>query len=255
MQLGINDKSAGTSVDEFKKDGKALTLLEKERLYLESCAQWNVEKTQLINDDEYETLKEDLEFEGSEVILMSREEIKYLVASMRYNQGNPIMDDEEYNALQTKLRKQGSLAVKHESASCKILPDGQKACKADLFPDDGKNALLYSPALVLTALLFNEWAFWFKGWDPILSLVLGSPFIVGATYALTNYIYFQQPYITKTVCPDCGTPQNIFFGDVLFVGGKPVEPTVNTKCVNKDCGIKLVADRETMRVEAIFDAK
>jgi len=37
------------------------------------------------------------------------------------------MDDEEYNALQTKLRKQGSLAVKHESASCKILPDGQKA--------------------------------------------------------------------------------------------------------------------------------
>jgi hypothetical protein len=33
----------------------------------------------------------------------------------------------------------------------------------------------------------------------------GSPFIVGATYALTNYIYFQQPYITKTVCPDCGT--------------------------------------------------
>lgn len=47
-------------------------------------------------------------------------------------------------------------------------------CKADLFPDDGKNALLYSPALVLTALLFNEWAFWFKGWDPILSLVLGT---------------------------------------------------------------------------------
>ena len=45
--------------------------------------------------------------------------------------------------------------------------------------------------------------------------------------------------------------QNIFFGDVLFVGGKPVEPTVNTKCVNKDCGIKLVADRETMRVEGL----
>ena len=45
--------------------------------------------------------------------------------------------------------------------------------------------------------------------------------------------------------------QNIFFGDVLFVGGKPVEPIVNTKCVNKDCGIKLVADRETMRVEGL----
>jgi hypothetical protein len=46
-------------------------------------------------------------------------------------------------------------------------------CKADLYADDGKNALLYSPALVLSALLFNEWAFWFKGWDPIISLLLG----------------------------------------------------------------------------------
>jgi len=33
----------------------------------------------------------------------------------------------------------------------------------------------------------------------------------------------------------------------------PVEPVVNTKCVNKDCGIKLVGNRETMRVEAIFE--
>jgi hypothetical protein len=48
------------------------------------------------------------------------------------------------------------------------------------------------------------------------------------------------------------TAQNIFFGDVLFVSGKPVEPVVNTKCVNKDCGIKLVADRDTMRVEGLL---
>ena len=106
---------------------QVLTLLEKERLYLESCAVWNVEQTKIISDEDYETLKEDLEYEGSEVILMTREEIKYLVASMRYNQGKPIMEDAEYNALQTKLRKQGSLAVKHESASCKILDDGKKA--------------------------------------------------------------------------------------------------------------------------------
>ena len=48
------------------------------------------------------------------------------------------------------------------------------------------------------------------------------------------------------------TAQNIFFGDVLFVSGMPVEPVVNTKCVNKDCGIKLVANRETMRVEGLL---
>ena len=74
MQLsnlgGNTDKAAETSVDDFKKDGKSLTLLEKEQLYLECCASWNVEQKALLTDDEFETLKEDLEFEGSQVILM-----------------------------------------------------------------------------------------------------------------------------------------------------------------------------------------
>ena len=74
MQLsnlgGNTDKAAETSVDDFKKDGKSLTLLEKEQLYLECCASWNVEQKALLTDDEFETLKEDLEFEGSQVVLM-----------------------------------------------------------------------------------------------------------------------------------------------------------------------------------------
>ena len=104
-----------------------------------------------------------------------------------------------YTYTHTYIYTQGSMAVKHDAASRKILESGAKVSKADLFPDDGKNALLYSPALVLSALLFNEWAFWFKGWDPLFSLILGSPLIAAVTYGLTNYIYFQQPYITKTV--------------------------------------------------------
>jgi hypothetical protein len=253
MQLGLNDKQAQTALDEFKKDGKSLTLLQKEQLYLDACASWNVEKKQLMADDEFEDLKSDLTFEGSQVMLMSRKEIQFMVAQMRYNKGQPIMPDAEFEELRAELRKMGSLAVKHDAVSCKILDDGSKVCKADLFPDDGKNALLYSPALVLCALLFNEWAFWFKGWDPILSLVVGSPFIAVGTYVLTNYIYFQSPYITKTACPECNTPQNIYFGDVLFVdGGKPGILT-DTKCVNKECGVNLQANRDTMRVEVIFD--
>ena len=47
---------------------------EKERLYLESCAVWNVDQTKIVSDEDYETLKEDLEYEGSEVILMTRED-------------------------------------------------------------------------------------------------------------------------------------------------------------------------------------
>jgi len=254
MQLGLNDKDASTAIDDFKQaNGEAMNLLQKEQLYLDCCASWNVEKKQLISDDEFEDLKSDLTFEGSQVMLMSREEISFMVASMRYNKGQPIMEDSEFESLRTKLRKQGSMAVKHDATSCKILESGAKVCKADLFPDDGKNALLYSPALVLSALLFNEWAFWFKGWDPLFSLILGSPLIAAATYGLTNYIYFQQPYITKTVCPECGTPQNIFFGDVLFVSGKPVTENVDTKCVNKDCAVKLKGSRDAMRVQVVFD--
>ena len=92
---------------------------------------------------------------------MNREEIKFMVASARYNKGTPIMADDDFELLRAKLRAAGSLAVKHEAVSCKITEDGSRVCKADLFTDDGKQALLYSPALVLSALLFNEYAFWF----------------------------------------------------------------------------------------------
>ena len=144
----------------------------------------------------------------------------------------------------------------------------------------------------------------------------GSPFIAAATYGLTNFIYFQNPYITKTLCPECGTrerpfspssarffhphilpvaslsgsgkdhiswhetplahcipnavltavgrqsevtvtvsvwaAQNIFFGDILWVSGDN-GPVVNTKCLNKDCGVKLKAERGPMIVNAVFD--
>ena len=177
---------------------------------------------------------------------MNREEIKFMVASARYNKGTPIMADDDFELLRAKLRAAGSLAVKHEAVSCKITEDGSRVRKADLFTDDGKQALLYSPALVLSALLFNEYAFWFNGWDPLGSLILGSPLIVAATYILTNFIYFQKPLITRTACPECNTPQNVFFGDVLFVdGGKPSH-IVETKCVNKECGVKLQGNGDTM---------
>jgi len=245
------DKSAPTAVEEFVSNGKAMSLFAKEQLYLDCCAAYNVDGETLLTDEEYEKLKTDLTFEGSQVILMSREEIKFMVAANRYNKGKPIMSDEEFDTLRKKLKNKGSLAVKHEAASCKMDESGRKVCKADIFPDEGKNALLYTPALVLTALLFNEWAFWFKGWDPILSLILGSPFIVVGTYVLTNFIYFQSPYIAKATCPSCGTPQNIYFGDILWVSGKPVESTVQTQCCNKGCGVDLVADKKRMIVESI----
>ena len=155
----------------------------------------------------------------------------------------PILSDEEYNALRSKLKAVNSPALVHDAPSCKISDDGKQICKSDLTPDDGKNALLYTPALVLTALLVNEYCFWANHWDPLLSLIVGSPVIAGVTYILTNFIYFQKPFITKTQCPKCTTPQNIYFGDVLFCeGGKPSD-VVKTACVNKACGCAMIATK------------
>jgi hypothetical protein len=155
----------------------------------------------------------------------------------------PILSDEEYNALRSKLKAVNSPALVHDAPSCKISDDGKQICKSDLTADDGKNALLYTPALVLTALLVNEYCFWANHWDPLLSLIVGSPVIAGVTYILTNFIYFQKPFITKTQCPKCTTPQNIYFGDVLFCeGGKPSD-VVKTACVNKACGCAMIATK------------
>mmetsp|Transcript_6044 Transcript_6044/g.14543 ORF Transcript_6044/g.14543 Transcript_6044/m.14543 type:complete len:294 (-) Transcript_6044:255-1136(-) len=226
----------------------------KERLYLDCCAAFNVEKKSLVTDDDFEQLKSDLAFEGSEVIMFSREEIKFMVATQRYKEGKPIMDDAEYDTLRQSLKALNSPAALFDTPACKIRDDGNTVCKSDLSADDGKNALLYTPALVLVALLFNEFTFWSYGWDPLLSLIAGSPLIAAFTYVLTNYVYFQSPYITKAQCPKCTTPQNIYFGDVLFVnkgfGINKAPSQFTTQCVNKACGADLKADKDRMLVVA-----
>lgn len=243
-----------TALSEFVRDGKAMSLLAKEKLYLDCCASFNTEgEASPLSDDEFEALKTDLTFEGSRVMLMTREEIKFMSAKSRYNEGKPILPDDEFDSLRQKLKKQGSYAVMHEAASCRVDPEtGKAVCKSDLFSDEGKNAILYTPALVLSALLFNEWAFWFRGWDPLFSLILGAPFIAALTYTLTNFIYFQSPFVTKAICPECSTPQNIFFGDVLWVSGG-VNNAVTTQCTNKACACTLTGYKDRMIVESIKD--
>lgn len=78
------DTEGCTASNSFKrKDGKDMTKLEKEQLYLDCCASWNVKATALLEDGEFEDLKEDLTFDGSQVMLMSREEIQFMVAKNR----------------------------------------------------------------------------------------------------------------------------------------------------------------------------
>lgn len=254
-----------TASNSFKrKDGKDMTKLEKEQLYLDCCASWNIDGKSILNNEEYEQLKDDLSFDGSMVMLMSREEIQFMVAKNRYNKGQPIMEDREFDALRKKLVSAGSDAVKHQASACKILENGEKECKADLYPDDGKNSILYAPAFFQMGLVFQELAYWMKGWDPLVSIIVTSPFIAATTWFLTKKIYFQDPLVVRGVCPECGTPNTVFFGDILWVstlgpdpkrplspGKYQPQPEVNVKCSSKACGASLRANKDDMKVFSI----
>merc|ERR1719181_1945304 len=92
--------------DPVTGESKALTLNEKEKLYLECLdAFYNEDGKQLLSNDEYEQLKLDLDFDGSKVATYSKDEIRFVIANKRYKMGAPVLADGEYDALRTKLRE------------------------------------------------------------------------------------------------------------------------------------------------------
>jgi len=231
-----------------------LTLAAREKLYLDATAQYHLDGTRLIEDEDYDQLKNDLAFEGSNVGMMSRDEVKFMVAASRYAEGKPIMSDSEFDALRRQLKNKNSKAVLHEMPVCKI--DSQ-VCKADLEKDNTKNFVLNLPALIVSTIVVSEVSFWASGafetggLSPSSTLLINSPFIAGLTYLITNFVLFQKPLVTVAKCPRCQTEQPIFFGDVLFVGDGP-QDQVKTKCVNKACQADLVAFKDRMIVETAY---
>jgi len=235
-------------VNDFQ-EGKKMTLREKEKLYIDCCASYNVDKVQLITDEEFEDLKIDLEFEGSPVMMMSRDEIKFLVAKNKYNEGKPIMSDTEFEELRGSLLKRGSLAPKKEDSVCKLDEGmGKVVCKSDLFPDQGKNLVLFLPPMILAGVICNEFVYWTgSSLSPLATIIVASPFTFVLGYITTKFLLFQDPYVTKFNCPECSTTQNLYFGDILFNQGEAKEE-MESECVNAACGALLKGNRRTMRV-------
>jgi len=90
-RYGLTDGQDSTAANSFtRKDGSLMTKLEKEQLYLDCCASWNIDKKPLMEDTQFEALKEDLTFDGSMVMMMSRQEIQFMVAKNRYCHAMPI---------------------------------------------------------------------------------------------------------------------------------------------------------------------
>mmetsp|Transcript_7541 Transcript_7541/g.25638 ORF Transcript_7541/g.25638 Transcript_7541/m.25638 type:complete len:293 (+) Transcript_7541:29-907(+) len=239
------DEGDGSAVATYMDKGKDIPTSAKEKLFLDSIACFYNDEKPLLSDSDYEQLKMDLEFEASKYVTMSRDELKFVIASTRYREGKPIMSDVEYDELRTRLKKANSPAVVHEAPTCKV---DTGICKSDAVPDNGKNLVLYIPGTLASTLLVVEALFWLKGFDPLLSTILGSPLIFLLSRLITNKILFQNPLVVSTICPNCSSVINLYFGDVLGVDNTNVMSTEHDCPV---CKTKLKGNRETMLVETV----
>eukprot|EP00307_Rebecca_sp_RCC1486_P003247 CAMPEP_0119414378 /NCGR_PEP_ID=MMETSP1335-20130426/6878_1 /TAXON_ID=259385 /ORGANISM="Chrysoculter rhomboideus, Strain RCC1486" /LENGTH=276 /DNA_ID=CAMNT_0007439257 /DNA_START=98 /DNA_END=928 /DNA_ORIENTATION=+ len=238
-------KSASEAFSTFTRGGRELPLQTKEKLYLDSIAAFYNDDEPLLSDEDYARLKLDLEFEASKYITMSAEELKFVIASTRFREAKPIMSDDEYDELRRKLKKANSPAVIHDAPQCKVETG---LCKSDATPDQGKNAILYLPGALAATLLWAEGLFWVKGFDPLFSIVLGSPVIYLIARLITEKILFQNPLVVSATCPNCSSVINLYFGDVLGVDNENMMQTEHECPV---CKAKLRGSRETMIVETI----
>ena len=258
MQLDPDSKAffeGFVETDPVTGESKQLSLGEKEKLYLECLdAYYNEGGKQLLGDSDYNQLKIDINFEGSRVATFSADEIKFVLANKRYKMGKPMMSDSEYDALRARLRSAFSPVVIREGAKCSV-EDG--ICKNDMAVDSGKTRLLYLPGTIGASLLLSEIFFWTLHIDPLLSLILGAlpAYVIGVLF--TENIFAQKPLVIQAACPNCGTVNTIFFGDLFRVmtdgyAGPPNPPgsVVQHKCTN--CNEELTANREKMLVTTTF---
>jgi len=250
MQGKVDFYDEYVETDPVTGESKALSLDEKEKLYLECLdAYYNEDGRQLLSNDDYERLKLDMDFEGSKVAAFSKDEIRFVLANKRYKTGKSVMDDSEYDKLRETLKQAGSLVVLHEGASCSVETG---ICKTDLRIDDAKTRLLYFPGTAGGLILACEVLFWTTGLDPILSILIGAvpAYFFGVWF--TENIFAQKPLVTSVNCPDCQYLQTVYFGDLFGVmadgltGPKqPVPPNeLAFKCPN--CKTDLTANREKM---------
>ena len=224
-----------TQTDPVTGESTAISLDEKEKLYLECLdAYYNEGGKQLLGDDEYEQLKLDLDFEGAKIATFTKDEIQFVLANKRFKMGKPTLNDAEYDTLREKLRSAGSSVVIHQGASCN--PD-TGLCKTDLSVDSAKTRLLYLPGSAAGLILVCEAEFWTLGLDPIFSIILGAvpAYFFGVWF--TENIFAQRPLVTQGTCPECQSLETFFFGDLFSVGADniipdtPIGDEVSRKCV------------------------
>jgi len=225
------------------KTGKKFkpTLRQKEDIFVDAMYSYYAGKP-LLDDDDFNALKDDLMWQGSRVVSLSRDEIKFMEAARAFAAEESIMSDEEYDALKKKLKDAGSFVALQTEPKCSLVT---QTCWSDCVQDTTRQTVLYLPAAGIGALV---WAFVsyeytpLKYTNPLLSLVVGIPFIVVFARLCTGLV-LPNPLILTGKCPSCGSDTRVYFGDIATVPG--FKDVAELKC--GACSAKLTLDRNQRR--------
>ena len=205
----------------------------------------------MLEDDEFDLLKEDLTWSGSSVVAMNRKEMTYLTAVQDYLKGTPSMSDSEFDLLKKELQESGSQIAVQTEPKCYI---DTGICKVTMQDDLFKTNLLYLPAGLTLLTLWLGVAYeilvpliGFSGINPLLLIIVGSPFIYTGSKYLTEQVLFDNFKIARGPCPNCSYENTIFFGNILGVEG--FDDVAQVKCPN--CKNVFSLQRNTLRASTL----
>lgn len=232
------------AIDENTGKPIVLTVDEKERIFTDALQAYYFDGRQTLNDRDFDQLKEDLMWEGSPLAILSRDETKFLSAMSAYLKGTPIMSDTEFDELKASLKANGSEIAVSKEPKCFI---DTGICSVTWKKDTLRQYVAYSPIGAVFFVLWSALAFELtplRFVNPIITLLLGSPFIYFGTVAVAENLFYSNPLIASGPCPNCGADNRIYFGNALGVEGFSEEGTV--KCGS--CATELTVSRKSLRV-------
>ena len=255
---GTLEDGCGSNINDYcsldfsgGKPVSQMTLGEKEQAFLEALSAFYFDGTPAISDEEFDLLKDELIWSGSKVAVLTKNEMKFMEATLAYNAGKPLISDKEYEELKKQLKQEGS-AVTFQGARCSIRT---KKMYSDATVDYLRMITLNVPAaiLVLVSLFAIDDL---TGFEVTSLMELPEPFgiivvwgfVLPAVYvvstAITNLV-FKDALVLKAACPNCGTDNFTYFGDILTVGGNKDANVVECP----ECKSKLRFDADTREVE------
>lgn len=208
-----------------KRLAASKSLGEKEQEYLDALRAFYYDGKPTMSNEEFDNLEQELLWQGSRVAILSPTEQRFMEASRAFAEGKPILDDEAYDELKRQLRRDRSTVVA-QGPRCSLR---SKKMYSDITVDYLKLTLLNVPAVLLVlGLLFSVDDV--TGFEITKAIELPEPFgviflwavLFPSLFILANaltQLAFKDALILKGTCPECGTENFTYFGDILTVAG------------------------------------